>query len=152
VSKTSANPIRLSWECILQRLFSTFPYSWPGLGLLLLRVCLAVALMYFAIAALSGTPSGRITLTQNSIAAAGAICLLAGLWTPVIGTLAALDEVWIALSFNSPGRQEMWIHIFLAILAVSVAMLGPGAWSIDARLFGRKRFDADSTKRHRSYL
>jgi putative oxidoreductase len=32
------------------------------------------------------------------------------------------------------------IHIFLAVLAAGVAMLGPGAWSIDARLFGRKRF------------
>jgi|HubBroStandDraft_2_1064218.scaffolds.fasta_scaffold115385_2 hypothetical protein len=42
-----------------------------------------------------------------------------------MGTLAALDEVWIALSRYS-GRQDTWIHIFLAILAVSVAMLGPG--------------------------
>ena len=68
-----------------------------------------------------------------------------------MGTLAALDEVWIALSRYS-GRQDTWIHIFLAMLAVSVAMLGPGAWSIDARLFGRKRFDIDRTRGRRPYL
>ena len=138
--------------CILQRLFSTFPNSWPGVGLLLLRVCLGVALIYFGIAGVSGTPSEPIALAQNSIATVAAIFLLAGLWTPVMGTLAALDEVWIALSLDSPARQDTWIHIFLAILAVSVAMLGPGAWSIDARLFGRKRFDIDRTRGRRPSL
>jgi uncharacterized membrane protein YphA (DoxX/SURF4 family) len=39
--------------------------------------------------------------------------------------------------------EAAWIHAFLAVLLASVAMLGPGAWSIDARLFGRKRFDFD---------
>jgi uncharacterized membrane protein YphA (DoxX/SURF4 family) len=69
-----------------------------------------------------------------------------------MGALAALDEVWIALSLYSPGQQGTWIHIFLSILAVSVAMLGPGAWSIDARLFGRKRFDIDRTRARRLSL
>ena len=43
-------------------------------------------------------------------------------------------------------RDDHWIHVFLAVLATGVAMLGPGAWSIDARLFGRKRFDIDWTR------
>jgi uncharacterized membrane protein YphA (DoxX/SURF4 family) len=78
--------------------------------------------------------------------------LLGGLWTPVMGALVALDEVWIAFSLNPPRREGTWIHIFLAILAVTVAMLGPGAWSIDARLFGRKRFDIDRTRGRKPYL
>jgi putative oxidoreductase len=119
VSKSSTSPIRFSWDAFLQRLFSTFPNSWPGVGLLLLRVCLGVAPIYFGIAGLSGTRSEPITLAQKSIAAVGAIFLLAGLWTPVMGTLAALDQIWIALLVYSPGRQDAWIHIFLAILAVS---------------------------------
>jgi len=73
--------------------------------------------------------------------------MLVGLWTPVIGTVVALDEVWIALSLYLRQRGDAWIHIFPAVVAVSVAMLGPGAWSIDARLFGRKRFDIDRTRR-----
>jgi uncharacterized membrane protein YphA (DoxX/SURF4 family) len=40
----------------------------------------------------------------------------------------------------------MWMHIFVAVLCISLAMLGPGVWSIDARLFGRKRFDIDRAR------
>ena len=63
-----------------------------------------------------------------------------------MGVLTALDQVWIALAFHSPQRVDPWIHVFLAILSVSVAMLGD-SWSVDARLFGRKRFDIDRTRR-----
>lgn len=131
--------------CSLQRLFSTFPDSWPGIGLLLLRLCLAIALLYFGIVGLSNS-SATTVFAQELIAAVGGLFLLAGLWTPVTGALVALDEVWIALSSYSHLREDTWIHVFLAILAVSMAMIGPGAWSLDARLFGRKRFDIDRTK------
>ena len=131
----------------MQRLFSTFPGSWPGLGLLLLRLCLGIVLIYIGGVAYSEDSGGPIGLAQNLIAAAGGIFLLAGLWTPVMGTIVALDEVWIVT--RSPFREDPWLHIFLAVLSVSVAMLGPGAWSIDARLFGRTRFDLDRTKRRR---
>lgn len=134
---------------LLQRLFSTFPNGWPGFGLLLLRVCIAIALIYFGVAHL-WSPSETIIFAQDLTAALGGILLLAGLWTPLTGTLVAAGEVWIALSHYSASQTAMWIHIFLAILTASVAMLGPGAWSIDARLFGRKRFDIDRTKRRRS--
>jgi putative oxidoreductase len=88
-------------------------------------------------------------MAQDLIASAGGIFLLAGLWTPVMGTVVALDEVWIALSLYAPLREDTWIHIFLGVLSVSLALLGPGAWSIDARLFGRKRFDIDRTRGRR---
>jgi putative oxidoreductase len=135
--------------CTLQRLFSTFPNSWPGVGLLILRLCLGIALLYFGAVVLSRNPSEPITFAQYLIAAAGGIFLLAGLWTPAMGVLIVLDEVWIALSRHSPRGEDTWIHIFLAILVVSVVMLGPGAWSVDARLFGRKRFDIDRTRGRR---
>jgi putative oxidoreductase len=137
--------------CTLQRLFSTFPDSWPGLGLLVLRISLSIALIYFVIAGLpAGKPSESIPFARDLIAALAGFFLIAGLWTPVMGSLVAVDEIWIALSLYSSGRAEVWVHLLLAILSVSVAMLGPGAWSIDARLFGRKRFDIDRTKGRRS--
>jgi len=64
--------------------------------------------------------------------------LLLGLWTPVSGTLIAVFEVWIAIFNGGAGRE---ISIMLATSGASLAMIGPGAWSIDARLFGRKRFE-----------
>jgi uncharacterized membrane protein YphA (DoxX/SURF4 family) len=70
----------------------------------------------------------------------------------VIGALVAIDEAWMAFSLYSPGREDTWIHMLVAMLSVSLAMLGPGAWSIDARLFGRQRFDIDRTRGQKSSL
>jgi putative oxidoreductase len=69
------------------------------------------------------------------LAAGAAALLLAGLWTPVAGVVMAMAE--LGLAFSRPA--DPWIHILLATLGASLAMLGPGAWSLDARLFGRKR-------------
>jgi uncharacterized membrane protein YphA (DoxX/SURF4 family) len=100
-------------------------------------------LIYIATVALSGKALAPTTLVQGSIEIAGAVFLLGGLWTPFTGTLIALDEAWIALSPASSQLESIVVPIFLAVLSASIAMLGPGAWSIDARLFGRKRFDID---------
>ena len=131
----------------LQRLFSTFPNSWPGFGLLLLRLGVGIALIYLGISRFFGTLGAPRIVAWDFIEAAGGIFLLAGLWTPVVGALMGLDELWIAFSLNSSQQDSRLIHIFLAVLTTGVAMLGPGAWSIDARLFGRRRFKmADRTR------
>jgi len=80
-------------------------------------------------------------MARDLVAGIAGVFLATGLWTPVMGALIAMDESWIALSAYSSHREGLWIHILLAVLTAGVAMLGPGAWSIDARLFGRKRFD-----------
>jgi putative oxidoreductase len=134
----------------VQRLFSTFPDGWPGFGLLLLRLGLSSQLIFIAISGLSAKSSELIAVAPNLVAAIGGIFLLAGLWTPIMGTLVSLDEVWIALSLHPPGQEHTWIHICLAVISASVAMLGPGAWSIDARLYGRRRFPSDRNRGSRS--
>jgi putative oxidoreductase len=131
----------------MQRLFSAFPYGWPGFGLLLLRLGLGIALVAFAISGFFPAFGEPVALVRDSIEAAGAIFLILGLWTPVVGALIALDELWIALSLYSSHPDGHWNHVFLAVLTAGVAMLGPGAWSVDARLFGRKQFDlVDGTR------
>ena len=97
----------------------------------------------FGIACFSGKPSEPIATLQNVVALINGIFLLAGLWTPVTSTFAVLDEVWIALYPGPSQMAQTWIPGFLAVVALSISMLGPGAWSVDARLFGRKRFDLD---------
>jgi putative oxidoreductase len=74
------------------------------------------------------------------IAAGAGALLLLGLWTPACGTLIAAVEVWIAFSYADPDG----VAILLAVLGGSLAMIGPGAWSVDARLFGRKHFELPS--------
>jgi putative oxidoreductase len=82
-----------------------------------------------------------VNIARDLVAGIAGVFLATGLWTPVMGALVAMDELWVALSAYSSQRNGPWIHILLAVLTAGVAMLGPGAWSIDARLFGRKRFD-----------
>jgi putative oxidoreductase len=124
-------------EVFLQRLFSTFASGWPGVGLLLQRILAAMVLVRFAVLQLSTTSPSTSTVPQIIAACAG-IFLLVGLWTPVVGTLIAVIEVWTACTCN----VDIWIPIALATLGASAAMTGPGAWSIDARLFGRKHIEA----------
>ena len=66
-----------------------------------------------------------------------AILLIAGLWTPVAGTLVALIELWKIVAL--PG--DKWVYLFLAAMGASLSMIGPGAWSVDARRYGWKRID-----------
>ena len=114
----------------MQRLFSTFPDGWPGAGLAFLRVVGAIAALQHGVAGLL-----TVLVIPQLVAAGAAGLLLLGLWTPYVGVLMAVAEFSLALSH--PG--DPWIHILLGALGAALAMLGPGAWSVDARLFGRKR-------------
>jgi len=79
-----------------------------------------------------------LLLAVLSVLTIGAgLLLLVGLWTPIVGTLVAAIELWkLFLHAGNP-----WMYILLGTLSAALAMLGPGAWSIDARLFGWKRID-----------
>jgi len=120
----------------LQRLFSMFPGGWPGRGLLLLRIVAGILPIYDGIARLTGGPQHE-SLALQIIAASAGIFLLAGFWTPIAGALLAVTHIWIALS----GTGSLRSSILLATMGAAVTVLGPGALSIDALLFGRKRLD-----------
>jgi uncharacterized membrane protein YphA (DoxX/SURF4 family) len=64
-------------------------------------------------------------------------------------TIVAIGELWSAFLIHFAQPADYWFHVLLAILAAGVAMLGPGAWSVDARLFGRRRFEINGRNRHR---
>jgi uncharacterized membrane protein YphA (DoxX/SURF4 family) len=65
------------------------------------------------------------------------VLLFIGLWTPVTGSLVVVLELWN--TFSQPG--DPWNKILVGTLGGALALLGPGAWSVDARLFGWKRID-----------
>ena len=74
--------------------------------------------------------------------AAGAF-LLAGLMTPFVAVFAAAGGIGIALSWIPlPGQAlfDSYLAIInLIVLSTAIALLGPGAYSLDARMFGRAR-------------
>jgi len=120
----------------LQRLFSTFPNGRPGAGLLLLRLAVGSSLILERVPALWAIPQSLGLEVRLAMVCVG-IFLLCGLWTPVTGSVVAALELLIAFS---PAAADA-THILLAILSISLVLLGPGAWSVDAHIFGRKRID-----------
>jgi len=123
-------------KTFLRRLFSTFVHGWPGAGLLLLRLVIAVALVYQVTVTL---PTGHSlqSVVIAILTAMVAILLLVGVWTPITGALTAPIEL-----LNIFARADNpWMCVLLGALGISIAMIGPGAWSVDARRYGWKRID-----------
>jgi putative oxidoreductase len=79
-----------------------------------------------------------MSTVPEAVAAVTGFLLVIGLWTPIAGILASVVQLWLALI----GINETLTAVVLGTLGVSIAMIGPGAWSIDARLFGRKHIEA----------
>jgi uncharacterized membrane protein YphA (DoxX/SURF4 family) len=106
-----------------------------------MRVVVGFALVVRASVRLSGDPTVNVTiLTVLSIVAG--VLLIAGLWTPIVGVSIAGIE--ICKMFMLPG--DRWIWLLLGAAGAALAMLGPGLWSVDARLFGWRRIEAPPRK------
>jgi uncharacterized membrane protein YphA (DoxX/SURF4 family) len=120
----------------MQRLFSTFPNGRPGYGLLLLRVTCGAPVLVVGAAKLGEWPVDALGW-MSLISGLTAALLLVGSWTPIAASCLALLQVVLAFA----GRAFEPTHLLLALIGSSLVMLGPGAWSIDARLYGRKRID-----------
>jgi putative oxidoreductase len=115
----------------VQRLFSTFPNSWPGLGLLILRFATGLSLAAVAQDNLADTAG----LLARCAVAGVAVLIWIGLWTPLAAVVAAAIQI-LAITLGHKFNLSM---IVFAAVGLSLAVLGPGAWSCDARLYGRKR-------------
>ena len=86
------------------------------------------------------SPQWEINTTLICVGA----CLCLGLWTPVMAGLEAVAEMLVTLSHPS----QYQTHILLAVVSAGLAMLGPGAVSIDAIIFGRKRITVLGVSKH----
>ena len=109
------------------------------MGLLLLRLGAGVPLIYFAREDLLAAPDAA-QVAFSALRIWAGILLLFGLWTPIAGGIAAFAGLWASLFQSWPNHVYPLDHMFLGVLGASLALLGPGAWSMDARLFGRKLF------------
>jgi uncharacterized membrane protein YphA (DoxX/SURF4 family) len=98
----------------------------------------------FVARAVATLPSAPPTAAAAAVLAIVAgFFLMIGLWTPLAGSLVAAIGIWFA--FTHAG--DPLAGVLLATIGAALALVGPGAWSIDARLFGWKRIDVrDRTK------
>jgi putative oxidoreductase len=99
-----------------------------------MRLVAGIALIAGGVISLRGGTSNE-TATLHVLGAGLGILLIAGLWTPIAGVFVAL--LALRQAFSHPANP--WSCIMLGTLGAALALLGPGTWSVDARLFGWKR-------------
>ena len=129
----------------MRRLFSSFARGGPGVGLLLLRLAAGGSLVARSILVFSPNTSTLGTGLFQLLMATAGLLLIAGLWTPVVATVMGLLELWRIISRHGDPASDT----LLCTLAIAIALLGPGACSVDARLFGWKRIEIDTQKNKR---
>lgn len=127
----------------MQRVFTTFPDGLPGAGLLLLRAAAGSTLLVQGTAYFVDWHSlGFETLSVALLTVASGALLLIGYLTPIAGVLAGLFCVGSILSWFPAPSLELFEAKLAAVLATvivaALVCLGPGAFSVDARLFGRR--------------
>ena len=115
----------------MQRLFSMFPTARPGAALLLLRVALAIMLVQTTTSPLLAWGGEWAALAPAAVG----ITLCVGFLTPGAAVLSVALEVGSSLTGNR--SFEAW-HLCAILDAVALGLLGPGGYSIDGKLFGRR--------------
>ena len=116
---------------ILRLPFPSFPDGLRGLGLLWLRLAVALSFAHEAVESLA-----RSQQLFGILVGGAALLIGTGFLTPALALCMAVAEIaWLMVHRTS----EVWSTFLVASILFALAVLGPGAYSIDRWLFGRKR-------------
>jgi len=131
-----------SLPCVVQDFFSPFPGGLPAVGLFLLRGGVATALFVQGAACLADRRSTWSVPVVGLMAAVCGVLVLIGLLTAVAAFLAALGTAAVSLSWLPSATANAFepglTPLLVVLVATAIAFLGPGAFSLDAALFGRR--------------
>jgi uncharacterized membrane protein YphA (DoxX/SURF4 family) len=107
-----------------------FPRGGPGFALLVLRISVAATLLL----SLAGAPKPSLFPLLFAGALLVSAALLIGILTPLASSIACACAILELLI----GRRFDALLVSLVLNSIALALLGPGAYSLDARLFGLK--------------
>lgn len=121
-----------------------FPLKGPGIGLLLLRLALACVVILLMIVDHGNTATHPSDLTLVGLAA---ICLAQalGLLTPIVASIILMTGAIESVRLSGVGQG---LGVVTVVLAISQCLLGPGAYSFDALIYGRRILDLPRHKRN----
>lgn len=147
----------------MQKHYSTFPGGKLGIGLLMLRTTAGVATVFFGgifMSRLGTLTAGQVSyfwhLVLGLLMISGSVFLISGLMVHSISIMVAgcqLIAAYISLTVAAPLQDERFgwtVLLLLAFITIALFFLGPGAYSIDARLYGRKRIFIPSPKKEKT--
>ena len=119
--------VRRSYSIAVDRLFSMFPQNATNSGLVLLRFAAAASLHLDA--------SGHLVLTrpdwQFGLLCVCSVALVVGFLTPLFAGVVAV----MSLTLVGEGAGS-FVPVVRAVNAIALALLGPGSYSLDAKMFG----------------
>jgi uncharacterized membrane protein YphA (DoxX/SURF4 family) len=125
----------------LRQLYSTFPGSLPGAGLLLLRITIGAGLLLQAFSWLiESQPSNNGMWAPDLLALVIGISFILGFLTPLVGSLSALAGIairWLHPEWSA--SMTGLLSVSRLVMVVAITLLGPGAFSLDAYFFGRRK-------------
>jgi uncharacterized membrane protein YphA (DoxX/SURF4 family) len=135
---------------MMKQLYSSFPNGNAAVGMALLRILSGAGLAeqsrgpVLRLFALPGSQSGTFGEITAASALIAGILIVIGLWTWVAASIAFVAGVASAALGIEPLHS-----LFFASLSFAIALIGPGAFSLDARLFGWRqiRFPSGKTQR-----
>ena len=119
----------------MRRLLSTFAHGSAGLGLLVLRLAAGIALVVQGTQGLLAQPP-LVAVLGHALSIGIGMLLALGLWTQFAAALLVADALWHVYAHGPAFR---WM--LLAAIGAALMLIGPGAWSIDARRFGWRRVE-----------
>jgi uncharacterized membrane protein YphA (DoxX/SURF4 family) len=135
----------------LQKLFSTFPEGWPGLGLILMRLAVALSAIVHGFHALIESQTQTLNLAMELFEILVGTALLIGFLTPIAAASALLSNLATGVSsFLKPGENahdKAIAALYLGVISIAITLLGPGGFSLDAHLFGRREIIIPGTPR-----
>jgi uncharacterized membrane protein YphA (DoxX/SURF4 family) len=133
----------------LQRTFSGFPTGCPGVSLLLLRLVVGLAAVSQALLLITTnheSVSTGVTFAALLVFVTGS-ALIIGFMTPIVSVLLSASGLLLTVKWSFP------VHLFLfdsgmarlefTVMSAALICLGPGAASLDARLYGRREIEVN---------
>jgi putative oxidoreductase len=118
-----------------------YPAHWAGLGLLLLRGTVGITVAMQAWLSVTSTSTDFLGALPAAALVLCGVALTVGIFTRVCSTLVGLGYalvLFMPLGGAVLPRLDAAAAIVSLAAAAGLALLGPGAISIDARLFGRR--------------
>jgi putative oxidoreductase len=107
-----------------------------------LRLAVASFALHSSLAQM-GAGASNLQMAVGVITAGAGLLLLVGLWTPLAAAPVAILCGWRLISQTG----SSWEAFLGGSIALGLALLGPGAYSVDARSYGRRRISIDDSKR-----
>ena len=133
---------------VLQRAFSGFPTGYPGLALLLLRLVVGGAASlqaWLLVIANHGAVNSSVVVAL--LAFVTGLALIVGFMTPIASVLLSAGGLLVMLDSSVPGHlllfESSMARLEFIVMSAALISLGPGALSLDARLYGRREIEVN---------